>query len=313
VGLYLVTAGAAIFVPAALVDAASMTPAQANLAYYGGTRGIWHGALLAATLFGNVGPDRRYQLWSGSLLMGSVAELAGGYFLARKRDLDAGEARTIEVGADFGLGWGLALGATLGLHHDDHSEDSQARGMAIMGLLGTAAGLGGGFALAASRDHTWGDGEVWRATGLLGAGLGLAANALFDWRPDQTDQKKFFLTLMAGSAGGLWLGDRLVRNTDFTVSESVLIDLASLGGALGGTGIAYLLTSESLGFSGKALLGGASLGGALGFGLAYVSLHTGARRRAILEDTVASRGSTIAVWPLIGQKSEQGLCVAGTF
>jgi len=269
--------------------------------------------LLSAALFGNLGPDRQYRLWAGSLLAGSVGEMLGGYFFARQQDLSPGDARTIAVGGDFGLGGGLALGAILGLQHDDRSEDAQARGIAIMGLLGATAGLGGGYWLAGRRDNTWGDGEVWRAAGLLGTSLGLSADTLFGWRPDQSDQKKFFLTLLAGSAAGLWVGDRLVRDTEFTASEGVMIDLTTLGGALGGIGVAYLVTNESWGLSAKALLSGASLGGGLGFGLAYVSLHTGARSRAIMQDAVAARGSTIAVLPLLGQKGEQGLSLAGTF
>ena len=73
VGLYLMTAGAAALVPA--LATAEVTPAQANLAFYGGTRGMWHGALLAAALFGNLGPDRQYRLWAGILLAGSVVFL----------------------------------------------------------------------------------------------------------------------------------------------------------------------------------------------------------------------------------------------
>lgn len=314
VGLYMVTTGAAFGIPFFLTREQGVTPGQANLAFYGATRGLWHGLLFSSILAGDVNPDGTQRGWAASLFLGSVSEMVAGYLVAGRADLTAGEARTIAVGGDFGLGLGFGIGALLGLHHDDHSSDAQARGMATAGFLGASAGLAGGALLAARRANTWGDGEVLRAAGLLGTYLGLTADALFDWDPSSSqDEKKALTTLMLGAGVGLWVGDRLVLATDFSVGQSILVDLSTVAGGLGAAGIAYLVAGGSSGITLKGITSTSAAGALLGFGLSYAYLrdhhgdHDADARRA------DPRGSGVALIPTFGANGSRGVALAGAF
>lgn len=317
IGLYMLTAGASFATSYALTRTADVTPAEANLAYYGATRGLWHGVLLSAALFGNTSPSSRLRLWSGSLLLGSVGEMVGGYLLADRRQMTAGEARTMAVWGDFGLGWGLALGALLGLHHDDRSEDAQASGIGAVGFVGSAAGLASGYFLARRRHDTWGDGEVFRAAGLLGTWAGLTTAVVADWDPEAgRDEKKFFVSLIAGSALGLGVGERLVRGTDFSVRDALLVDLSTLAGALGVAGIAYLASADSSNPSAKGFATASLLGGALGYGLSYVAFSgdaPAASRAAAARVTTSAAPLTVAVVPALNRDGGRGVALCGSF
>src|SRR6185295_10816383 len=114
------------------------------LAFYGGTRGAWHGLLLGSLFAGILSPDHHFGAWNASMLLGSVAGTVGGYGLAAGDRLTPGQARTIAAVGDFGLLSGFGAGFLLKLDRKD-SGDAEARGMAAAGLLGTTAGLAGGY------------------------------------------------------------------------------------------------------------------------------------------------------------------------
>jgi hypothetical protein len=314
IGLYMLTAGASFVVPYLATMDGDVTPAQANLAFYGATRGLWHGLFLASVFGGDITVNNHFQAWSASLLLGSAVEMAVGYGVARSTDLTPGTARTIAVGGDFGLGWGLAMGAMLGLHHDDHSADAQARGMAAAGLVGTVAGVAGGWALAERRRNTWGDGEVLRAAGLLGLWLGFTADLVLDWDPGRTsDEKKAFATLMVGGAVGLGTGDVLVQPTDFSVSESLLIDLATITGGLATAGLGYLFTSGSSGATPKGFAASSAIGAVAGFALSYWGYRDDAIRRHARASRDRAPGASVALVPTLGAHGQRGLALAGAF
>jgi hypothetical protein len=316
-GLYMLTMGGSFLVPYLSTRGSEITPAQMNLAFYGGTRGLWHGVLLAGMATGDISMSSHTQLWAGSMLVGSVTELVSGALWARAGHLTTGEARTIAVGGDFGLGWGFATGAILGLHHDDHSVAVQTRGMATAGIVGSAAGLGLGYALARRRDNTWGDGEVLRMAGLVGTWAGVTADVLLDWSPDsQRDDKKFFLTLVAGGAAGLLAGDRLVRPTNFSVSGALILDFATVAGAFGGAGLAYVFGGGT-DVSAKALVAGSAVGAVGAFALAYWGAHrsddtgdSGGGREA---GTGSGLPLNVAVVPTLGANGQRGVSLAGAF
>jgi hypothetical protein len=311
-GLYMLTMGGSFLVPYLATRGSEITPAQMNLAFYGGTRGLWHGVLLAGMVTGDISTSSHMKLWAGSMLLGSVTELVSGALWARDGHLTTGEARTIAVGGDFGLGWGFATGAILGLHHDDHSVAVQTRGMATAGIVGSAAGLGLGYALARRRDNTWGDGEVLRMAGLVGTWAGVTADVLLDWNPDsQRDDKKFFLTLVAGGAAGLLAGDRLVRPTNFSVSGALILDFATVAGAFGGAGLAYVFGGGAH-VTGKALVAGSAVGAVGAFALAYLGARRGdgGGREA---GTGSGLPLNVAVVPTLGADGQRGVSLAGRF
>jgi hypothetical protein len=317
VGVYLLTASASFAVPYLALRGDEVTPAQANLAFYGGTRGLWHGLFIAAALAGDVSSSTQERLWAASLVLGSAGEMTLGHLFAGAAELEAGDARTIAVAGDFGLGWGLAAGAILGFPHGDHSSDTQARGMALSGLVGSIGGLGAGYALSLRRNNTWGDGEVWRASGLLGTWLGLTANVLLDWGPNaDQDQKKFFSTLIVGGALGLAVGDRLVRRTNFTVGQSLIVDISTLAGALSFAGFGYLaFAGSNSNDPTKPVLIATSVGGLVGFGTAYWWYGGGGKARSAGSGggSGGARVASVALLPTFDGTGQRGLALAGAF
>jgi hypothetical protein len=312
VGVYLLTAASSFAVPYFVTRRANITPGQANVAFYGGTRGAWHGVFAGALITGNLSPDRRYRAWTASLLLGSLVELGGGLVLATRAEMSAGQVRTMGALGDFGLLWGLGTGFFFKLHQKE-TADQQARGMAAAALVGSAAGLTGGYLLARRRDNTWGDGEVMRMAGLVAGLTGLGFVDLFDREVD-FDRRAAPAVAVTTSALGVLAGDYLVRRTDFTVSQSMLIDLSAVSGALGAAGLAYLLLPERTENTDPPLVIAAGLGGTAGFALAYWALADKARPAP---DPLRARGAQIprlSVLPMFGGAGGgQGLALAGTF
>ncbi len=318
-GLYMLAASASFAIPYLTTATTPVSSAQANLAFYGGTRGLWHGLLFSAIFAGNLSFDQRPRGFAGSMLVGSLTEAYGGYLLANRVDMTPGQARTIAVGGDAGFVLGMSTGFLLGLDRNgDGFDDAQAmidakaRRMAAATFLGAVGGLTAGYFYGRHSDHTWGDGEVLRATATLGALYGMTVADLLDWKPgDRDGQRGFFGLLMLGMAGGLVVGDRLVSTTDFSVGQSLIIDVATVAGGLGALGVTVLLGNS--GGTEKPLLVATSLGGALGFGLSYWAFHGAAESKATARLTSALGATRLAVLPLVGDKGQKGVSLAGAF
>jgi hypothetical protein len=324
VGLYMLTAAGSFILPHLLLRDQPITPGQANMAFYGGTRGIWLGVLLGAVAAGDIGPDQRYRGWTAGLLLGSIGGLVGGYQLAGAAALTAGEARTMAAVGDLGLALGFGTGFLLHLDGQptdctqlsenpacfgtDPQVDAHARKMALMGLIGSGLGLTSGYFLARNRENTWGDGEVLRASALLGTWLAFGVADVAHAHIALTN-RPFTGALMAGGLAGMVLGDRLVRNTDFTVGQSMMIDLSMVSGGLLATGTTYLLAGND---SNKPYILASSIGAISGFALAYWGFYDAAEgptsRRL---SRLSVRG--VSVIPTAGTQGQRGLAVAGLF
>jgi uncharacterized membrane protein YeaQ/YmgE (transglycosylase-associated protein family) len=328
VGLYMVTAASSFIVPYLVLRDQPVTAGQANLSFYGGTRGIWHGVLVGSLIAGEIGPNRRSQGWKASMLLGSVGEMMGGYQLSRALQLSAGEARTMAALGDFGLAFGFGTGFLANLNGEprncfqfsdpppgcfgpDPEVDSHSRKMAAAGLVGSGLGLAGGYFLARRRDNSWGDGEVLRASMALGTWTAAGIADLTDRNRDFTDfnNRKYTAALMAGGTVGLVLGDRLVRKTNFSPGQSMLVDLSALSGGLLGAGVTYLAPGDD---SRKPYVFASALGSLAGFALAYWGFHDA-------PESQASRGmsrlatSGVSVIPTAGAGGEHGVALAGAF
>jgi hypothetical protein len=306
IGLYLLTGAASFVVPYFATRDTVVTYGQANLAFYGATRGMEYGVLVRGLLWGDRDTDRTR---ATSFLLGSVGGAAGGYYWARAARLSPGQARTIAVLGDYGLLGGFAVGTLLGLDQqsrpfEDRDPDAQARGMSAAGLLGTAAGLTGGFFLARNRDNTWGDGEVMRAAGALGVLAGTTVAVL----GEVNSRRGIAALLLTGGTLGLVAGDSFVSDTDFTPGQALLVDLSMVAGALGGAGVAYLIAGDLWDDAAKILTTAALIGGGAGYVLAAIGLKDDpaptARRRP---------GPQIGIAPQLGPGGQKGVLVGGTF
>jgi hypothetical protein len=213
--------------------------------------------------------------------------------------------------ADYGLFAGFTTGHLLGL--DDLTSgdglarlDARARSMSAAGLTGTVLGIAGGRLLSLARDNTWGDGEVMRMGGLVGVLAGATTAAVGGYLEDS---RPALATMTVAGGLGLWLGDALVRNTDFGAGSAVLIDLATVAGGMGAAGVTYLVDSD--GGPAEYLL--ASTLGAVGVGgLTYYALSD--------ERASGPRASRSPGWSLLPRftpggrgRGQLGLSVLGAF
>jgi hypothetical protein len=311
-GVYMLTGAASFVGPYLLTRDRPVSAGQANLVLYGGSRGAWHG-VMAAALFGGNTIQSHPRAWAASMALGSAAELTGGYLLAGRTRMTAGQARTVAALGDFGLLWGIGAGYFLRFPLRE-TTDKQARGMAASTLIGSALGLGGGYALARRRDHSWGDAEVLRMAGLLGGLVGFGTADVFDMDIDLADRKVTALAI-AGSALGVVAGDRLVRHTELSVSQSFLVDLATIAGSLGATGVAYLATSPD--DDGTPVeppfLMAAALGGTAAFAASYWALHDRPDGPSSRPRRRAGAGPRLGLLPLRGDAGATGAALSGSF
>jgi hypothetical protein len=134
--------------------------------------------------------------------------------------------------------------------------------------------MAGGHWLAKHRDYTYGDAGAMRTAGLVGGYLGLAlarAGGAEESEPGTA-------AAMAGGALGLLAGDAVVRNTDLTGGQMVIVDLVTIAGGLFGLG-AGLLTVAGAEDPDRVILPASALGAVAGYAVGI----SGVRGRALAE------------------------------
>ena len=221
------------------------------------------------------------------------------------------------LGGDFGLLFGMGIAHLTGLDlHDRQSDlnmnDNGARLLLVSGLLGNVGGVIRGKVLAEQSGArlTWGDGEVNRAAGLLGALSGAG-------------DRRLVRRLRQGPIAGLRRGDddgRRARpvprppprpcGTTSRVGRAVLVDLGTLAGGLLGAGITYLATPDGTDDA-TPFLTAAAGGAVLGFALTTYSLGV----PGSLDATAARGPSGFApqLVPMLGRAGQRGVALAGMF
>ena len=294
VGLYMPGAGGSFFVGYMATRDASVTWGMTDAWWHGATRGALHGLAAYATIVGRETSGRGI---AGTVLLGSLLEGTGLAYWASETAASPGLTNAIGKGADFGAGFAIGTAYLI------HPESSSGRGLAGAALLGTGVGYGLGYAYAKRRDLTWGDGEVLRGAGLLGAALGgLALVAA-----DVDNSRAAAGTVMAGGLAGLVIGDRLLAGRDFSPGQGVIMELAPLAGGLVGGGLAYLLSPEGSAGEERVMAIGAGLGALGGFALAYYGLEATVRK-----PDNGRPATTVQLAPQLGPE-QRGLALLGSF
>lgn len=287
ISLYLLTAGASFFLPYALTEEQPVSYGMANLSRYGATRGIAHGMLayhlvagdpddfdgceydpaLGYTVcrdYGRAESDERAR--AAAAMLASVGEGVAGYLWARNENMTAGTANAIGTGGDFGLLGGLGLAYVAG------TADIGERATAAVALPAAAGGILAAHRIAGKRDYTWGDADVLYTAGAVGVLAGAAAGDLLT-----LEERPLAAAAMLGGAAGLYLGDRFVRDTDFTVGQASLNRLGTIAGGLVGLGLGALVAVES--DDPTPAVAGAAGGAVLGYLGTYGSLSRAAREQ----------------------------------
>lgn len=255
-----------LLLPYVITDRAYVSWGDANLALYGGTRGIAYGVLARDLVVGDrESHDRDGQLRAA--VAGSLASEIGGFLWAHSGGMSAGHARLVGLGGDVGLLWGIAL-SEIADGDDGTGRDDERRHNGAAGLAGAALGLGAGHVLARRGSPQWGNTGAVRTAGMIGALVGVSFVDMDDGGSPSDDADNVnagLAAMVAGSAGGLVLGSRVVRDRDIGVSHAILIDVMTGAGAVTGLAVASLAGGDS--DDSRLYTGAAALGALGGYGI----------------------------------------------
>jgi hypothetical protein len=265
-GTVLVVGGLGFYIPYLLTNNGSMSDAEASLALGGAFTGFFHGSLLE-TLITNGHSGSEYGV---VLTLTSVAETYAGFQIAHSTGMSEGKADVIRYMGLFGIMQGAALGAVIQL-------DASASYYAAFALVGSAGGYIVGTALANSEPYTRGNASVLGTAGLFGAYVVAApvASALSYGDGGEGPARGVLVSGMLGNAGGLYLGNTLMKGKHFSTAEGNYVILSTTAGWLVGAGLGMLITSGSTQGSPWALTIPTVLGSAAGFGIMVSSLGKG--------------------------------------
>lgn len=261
-GTYLVTAGAGTFLPLWFTRNRPVSMASALMGWYGMSRGTLHGALLPYAL--TVDPGGKSPVACAFAF--SIVEGIAGFEWAARTGMSAGSAATLSNGADFGTLYGLGFADLF---------NADGSGTAAGTLIGSCVGLAGSAVYAPHRVHTYGDASVMRTAGWVGGYTGLALVQTFG---PKDYEKSSTIGAMAGGTLGLLIGDGLVRKTEFTFGQSVIVDLCAGGGGLLGLGLG-MFASGNESIRDEVLWSASALGTVAGYAIGY-SMNAPAARRA---------------------------------
>jgi len=235
VGVGMLSAAAGFALPYLATQRGEVTPGMTNLALWGATRGALHGFLLRRATERRYEPDDDPR--AAAAAIGSLVEGAAGFVLAKQTDLSAGDAHMIGVGGDFGLISGFAFNEMFQVDAGDYGDEREA---SATFLIASALGVAGAAIAAPRTDWTWGDAEVFRACGLIGAAVGTSIATIV------TDEgRPVSAAALAGAGVGMFLGRLHLRDREYRPNDAVLVELGSVAGAALGAGAAYLLSKEN--------------------------------------------------------------------
>lgn len=250
--------GASFAVTALLTGNAPVSEGAASLALGGMFQGSIHGWLLAALVSGS---DVDVRLGAGLSILGGISETAAGYLVATNTNMDEGRAGVINTSTFYStLAGGMLAFAIMG---QDGSSNSTIRLAGGLGLAGAIGGVFLGDHLSTQQRYTSGDAGILAVSAALGATLPLAT--LLVLQPSDINVRLVSGLMIAGTALGVFAGDRLVVGKDFKGSHATITTLATIGGGLLGYGVGLALQNDQVSVA------GAWIGAAGGFALSYLS------------------------------------------
>jgi hypothetical protein len=250
--VYCLTAAASYIVPSALTTNSDVSLASAHLSLYGGASGIIHGMLLSDLL----GIDD-YQGLLGVSIVTSIAENIAMYKIAQNSNMETGKADVLINYATLGGLYGLALDGVV-------NESLDGSLWALPPLLGTVGGYILGNYVANTQHYSQGDATISFIPTALSAYLTTSVLLVAD---AEFSIETFCLTNMLAGAVGTYIGNELVKGKEFTESHGNYTILATMAGALIGSGLGALMFSDSDNLRYLPIV--SSLGGILGFYIAY--------------------------------------------
>jgi hypothetical protein len=248
-GVYMMSVGGTFFALNDFARRRSVSKAQNALTTDGALRG-WAAVNLAAAAL-----DARYSE-KGTAVLALTGGIGGSMIgFHRGRSMTNGEAQAAMTIST--LAAGAAVGGLVTVVGDD--IDDEGRSAAAAALIGGIAGYVGGplYPRRQSYTVTAGDVQLLRMGSLLGTAAVITPFA----DADHMDTRVAAGILTAGWIGGALIADRIAaRPFNHSESDSRMIHLGMIGGALMGASVPLMLEAESGVFWAGAITGGAILG-----------------------------------------------------
>lgn len=291
----LLAGGLGYLVPAILTNDAPVTEGAASLALGGMFQGTLHGWALAAVVSGeSLFDDDQPRLGFGLSVLTGITETIVGYTVATRSNMSEGRAGVINTTSFYGLWCGGLLTAAV-FDQVEPSSDVAARTIGATALVGAAAGVLVGNAVADGQHFSAGDASVYGITGFFGAALPWVTLATI--QPNDISATLVSTLSIATTVGGLWLGNELVRGKDYRSTDGTLSALSLLGGGLIGLGVATAINDDH---AYPALTYAGALGG---FGISLAL----AKPRAETKSTSAFEVNVNPLGPLMLQRDAYGI------
>lgn len=230
-GTYMLMTGASFYVPFISTSQAEVTKSMAYLTYYGATRSYLHGL----ALYGLFLPQNDSGTFKGITLTAasvSLAEMYYGYKFAKDTGISHGRSQALGLFMDYGLYSGFALSYSI--------SGESTRFNSVLSLAGTGLGFYVGNHLTAAEDKSVGDVNMMYSTTIIG---GLIANAIGNSIIREND-KMIFASSTLGATLGLYYGNQLSKQYDFSDAQGTYIAFSSIAGYLTGLGASYVFFGE---------------------------------------------------------------------
>lgn len=291
----LLAGGMGYLVPALLTNDAPVSDGAASLALGGMFQGTIHGWALAALVAGeDLFQSDTPRLGFGLSVLTGIGESVAGYVVATNTNMSEGRAGVINTTAFYGLLCGSFVSLAV-FDQVDPTSDAAARVLGGSALLGAAAGVVAGNAVADGQHYSSGDASMYGISGFFGAALPWVVIATI--QPDDLSVTLASSISVASTIGGLWLGDQLVRGKDYRSTDGTISALSLLGGGLIGLGVAIMADDPDLT---PALTYAGALGG-FGISLAMAKPNRETRSTSAFEINVNPLG------PLMLQRDAFGI------
>lgn len=231
VSSYMLTAASGFFLPWYLTRNRPVTYAHLNLTTFGLSWGFFHGAQI---YWATSGYNDNNALTFGTIC--GITEGVIGYNLVDKLNISYGQAQLMTFYSEMGLLIGFAAA-----HRFSIDAEDRPGGFHGLSLLGSALGLGIGYHQGLDRSITAGDAQIIGTCAMLTTYLTIPP--LSDIAPD--DSRNITTTLSLASICGAYIGSKLIKNTDFSYGQSLMIGLGTLAGGFTGAGVGYLIDNNS--------------------------------------------------------------------
>ncbi len=224
IGVGLVSSSIGFFIPMVLTK--NVTPSETVLKNYGQFKGFGDG-LFVYSLF-----DKKFENTNKTFLYSisfSILEGTAGYFIGRIGKFSYLNALTTRTYSFYGY----YLGGTFGFLFNDNLS-----GISVPMLISNLAGAAGGYYISKNFDFTRGDNRIVFGTSLLAASWATSFSSINDFNNNNVVKTSYAI----GSTIGIGIGTFLGIKQNLTASQSVIVNLSSVGTGLifgGIAGIAY--------------------------------------------------------------------------